>query len=88
MFVGEFITTFTILRSNTVSSSAVFIKVSLEYGKKGIVAFSGNGKEPHVSLSVIGPFLPVLLAGARARLLFCAKAVSYTHLTLPTIYSV
>ena len=69
----EFITTSTILRSNTVSSSAVFIKVRIEYGKKGIVAFSGNGKEPHVSYSVIGPFLPVLLAGARARLLFCAK---------------
>ena len=51
----------------------VFVKVRIEYGKKGIVAFSGNGKEPHVSRSVIGPFLPVLLAGARARLLFCAK---------------
>ena len=51
----------------------MFIKVRIEYGKKGIVAFSGNGKEPHVSRSVIGPFLPVLLAGARVRLLFCAK---------------
>ena len=58
---------------NTVSSSAVFVKVRIEYGKKGIVAFSGNGKEPHVSRSVIGPFLLVLLAEARARLLFCAK---------------
>ena len=73
MFVIEFIgTTFTILLSNTVSSSAVFIKVRIEYGKRGIVAFSGNGKDPHVSCSVIGPFLPVLLAGARARLLLRA----------------
>ena len=57
---------------NTVSSSVVFVKVRIEYGKKSIVAFSGNGKEPHVSHFVIGPFLPVLLAGARARLLLRA----------------
>ena len=37
-------------------------------GKRIIVWFSGNGKGPHVSRSVIGPFLPGLLAEARARL--------------------
>ena len=73
LFIIEFIgTTFTILLSNTVSSSEVFIKVRIEYGKRGIVAFSGNGKVSHVSCSVIGPFLPVLLVGARARLLLRA----------------
>ena len=34
--------------------------------------FSGNGKEPRVSRSMIGPFLPGLLVGARARLLLRA----------------
>ena len=37
-------------------------------GKRIIVWFSRNGKGPHVSRSVIGPFLLGLLAEARARL--------------------
>ena len=57
-----------ILLTNTVSSLGFFIKVSIEIGKRIIVWFSGNGKGPHVSCSVIGPFLPGLLVEARARL--------------------
>ena len=64
--------TSTIHLSNTVSSLEVFIKVRIEYRKRIIVLFSGNGKGPHVSCSVIGPFLPGLLAEARARLLLRA----------------
>ena len=41
------------------------MKVSTESEKFG---FSGNGKGPYVSCFVIGPFLLVLLAEARARL--------------------
>ena len=69
MFIGL---TFIFLRTNTVSSLGVFIKVRIEYRKRIIVLFSGNGKGPRVSCSVIGPFLPGLLTGARARLLLRA----------------
>ena len=55
-----------------VSSLEVFIKVRIEYRKKIIVLSSGNGKGPHVSRSVIEPFLPGLFVGARARLLLRA----------------
>ena len=37
-------------------------------GKKDHVWFSGNGKGPHVSRSVIGPFLPGSLVESRAHL--------------------
>ena len=50
----------------------MYIKVSIEREKGIIVWFSGNGKGPHVSRSVIGPFLPGLLGEARARLPLCA----------------
>ena len=50
----------------------VFIKVRIEYRKRIIVSFSGNGKGPLISCSAIGPFLPGLLAEARARLLLRA----------------
>ena len=50
----------------------VGIKVRIENRKRIIVWFSGNGKGPHVSCSVIGPFLPGLLVEARARLLLRA----------------
>ena len=50
----------------------VGIKVRIEYRKKDHVWFSGNGKGPRVSRSVIGPFLPGLLVEARTRLPLCA----------------
>ena len=57
-----------ILLTNTVSSLGFFYKSEDRMGKRIIVWFSGNGKGPHVSCSVIGPFLPGLLVEARARL--------------------